>query len=443
MMTGEALPRKCLVNDTVMSGTIVSEGYIKFIVKQAGTATTLSRMIEVVRNASMRKPQIQRFGDRISAVFVPVVIGIAVITFFICWLTLCLSGGDSLLRAIAVLVISCPCAMGLATPTAVAVAIGHAARHGILIKGGDTLERLHGVKTLVFDKTGTLTEGKMKLESLKNDSQPHLARALFGILEQYSTHPYARTLAAEFSQETLPADFRFKEIREIKGQGVEATTTDGKLIKVGSARFTGAVEDSIHQVFLSINEEIIASARFSDPPRQEAAEVVRQCAEMGMRVVLLSGDRHVACSALASELGISEFYAEQLPDDKFNRIQQLRKEGPVAMIGDGINDAAAMAVADVGIAVGQGSSIAIQTAEIVLLNNNPIGLLPELINLSNRSIRTIRQNLLWALAYNLIAIPMAAAGHLSPMLASMSMAFSDVVVIGNSLLLHIRHRFIH
>lgn len=441
MMTGEAMPRKSVPNDSVLSGTIVSEGYIKFIVKQAGTETTLSRMIDVVRNAAMRKPQIQRFGDRISAVFVPVVIGIAVITFFISWLWIGYDSGESLLRAIAVLVISCPCAMGLATPTAVAVAIGHAARNGILIKGGDTLERLNGVSTLVFDKTGTLTEGKMKLEALEADKDPKLVKALIGTLEQYSTHPYARALAAEFSQEPLPSEIRFKEIREVKGQGVEAITADGKRIQLGSARFTGAEHDSSYQVFLSIDQVIIGRARFSDPPRKEAAEVIRRCREMGMRIVLLSGDRQSACSKLAASLGIDEVYAEQLPDDKFNRIQQLRKEGPVAMIGDGINDAAAMAVADVGIAVGEGSSIAIQTAEIVLLNNQPIGLLPELLILSKRSMLTIRQNLLWALAYNLIAIPMAAAGYLSPLLASLSMAFSDVVVIGNSLLLHVRHRF--
>ncbi|MCE2846720.1 MAG: cadmium-translocating P-type ATPase [Sphingobacteriales bacterium] len=441
MMTGEAMPRKCVPNDAVLSGTIVSEGYIKFIVKQSGTETTLSRMIDVIRNAAMRKPQIQRFGDRISAVFVPVVIGIALITFLLSWLWFGYDSGESLLRAIAVLVISCPCAMGLATPTAVAVAIGHAARNGILIKGGDTLERLNGVSTLVFDKTGTLTEGKMKLESLEADSDPKLVKALLGTLEQYSTHPYARTLAAEFSQETLPAEIRFKEIREVKGQGIEAKTVDGKLIRLGSARFTGAEQDPTFQVFLSFNQVIIGRARFSDPPREEATEVVRRCREMGMRIVLLSGDRQSACSSLAAKLGIDEVYAEQLPDDKFNRIQLLRKNGPVAMIGDGINDAAAMAIADVGIAVGQGSSIAIQTAEIVLLNNQPIGLLPELLTLSTRSIRTIRQNLLWALAYNLVAIPMAAAGYLSPLLASLSMAFSDVVVIGNSLLLHVRHRF--
>ncbi|MFM9055297.1 MAG: heavy metal translocating P-type ATPase, partial [Bacteroidota bacterium] len=443
MMTGEAMMRKITPNDQVMSGTIVSEGYLKCIVKQAGTATTLSRMIEVIRSAAMRKPQIQRFGDRISAVFVPVVIGIACITFFISWLWLGLDSGVSLLRSIAVLVISCPCAMGLATPTAVAVAIGHAARNGILIKGGDTLERLNGVRTLVFDKTGTLTEGKMKLESLETDSNPQLVKALLGTLEQYSTHPYARTLAAEFSHESLPMEFRFKEIREIKGQGVEAVTTDGKVIRVGSARFTGAEPDSTHQVFLNSDQVIIARVRFSDPPRKEAANVIRSCRDMGMRIVILSGDRKKACADLAAQLGIDEFYAEQLPDDKFDRIQLLRKDGPVAMIGDGINDAAAMAVADVGIAVGEGSSIAIQTAEIVLLNNQPIGLLPDLLNLSKRSIRTIRQNLLWALAYNLVAIPMAAAGYLSPLLASMSMAFSDVVVIGNSILLHVRHRFTH
>jgi Cu+-exporting ATPase len=441
MMTGEPIHRKATVNDQVLGGTIVSEGHLKFIVKNAGAETALSRMIDVIRSSAMHKPKIQRFGDKVSAVFVPVVVLLALTTFIGAIFLANESYGASLLRAIAVLVISCPCAMGLATPTAVAVAVGYAARNGMLIKGGDILERLNAVKTIVFDKTGTLTEGSMKLELMKTEGDAAYAQALIGTLEQYSSHPYAKTLHEKFGHSPIPAGIRFNEIRELKGQGVEALTTDGKRIRVGSATFTKADSHSDFQVFLTVDDKLIAKAKFSDPVRSEALAVIETLRAKGYRIVLLSGDQHATCARVAGELGIQEFFSEQLPDQKASKIKELQTQGPLVMVGDGINDAAAMAIADIGIAIGKGSSIALQTAEIVMHHEHPLIRLPELFSLAQRSMRTIRQNLFWALTYNVIAIPLAAAGMISPLLASLSMAFSDVVVIGNSLLLHIRQRF--
>lgn len=439
LMTGESLLRSVGVNDSVYSGTVVSDGHLKIIVQHSGTETALSRMIDTVRSSALRKPAIQRSGDRLSAVFVPVVIGLAVITFVAnLWWT-GLDTGESLLRAIAVLVISCPCAMGLATPTAVSVGIGKAARSGILVKGGDTLERLSQVSTVVFDKTGTLTEGRMQIEHIHYNGEEKVLQALIGTLEQYSSHPYAITLTNSFGHLALPADIRFRDIREEKGKGVEAITTDERCYRIGSAAFAGGTDaESTFQVFLSCNGVRLASIRFSDTVRNEAAGSIQQLHALGIHTVLLSGDRLEHCLEVASQTGIKEVYGEKLPGEKADVIRILQQKGPVAMVGDGINDSAAMAIADVGIAMGKGTSIAIKTAEVVLMNREPLSSIPVIRHLSKDTLLTIRQNLGWALAYNLVAIPMAASGLLSPLLASLSMAFSDVVVIGNSLRLHLR-----
>lgn len=440
LMTGESVLRSVVVNDTVLSGTVVSDGYLKIIVQHAGNETALSRMIDTVRNSALRKPAIQRSGDRLSAVFVPVVIGLAIITFCLNFWWMNHDAGQSLLRAVAVLVISCPCAMGLATPTAVSVGIGKAARQGILVKGGDTLERMSQVRTVVFDKTGTLTEGKMSIDHVHySEGADQSINGLIGTLEQYSTHPYASALTTAYGNLPLSADIRFRDIREVKGKGVEATTTDDRCYRIGSAVFAGGPDaDPAYQVFLSCDGKRLASIRFSDTIRKEAAHSIGQIKALGLNVVMLSGDRLKHCIDIAKRTGITEVYGEKLPEEKAEIIRSLQEKGPVAMVGDGINDSAAMAIADVGIAMGKGTSIAIKTAEAVLMNNQPLNSIAVLRLLSIDTLRTIRQNLGWALAYNLVAIPMAATGMLSPLLASLSMAFSDVVVIGNSLRLHLR-----
>lgn len=439
MMTGESLPADKGENDEVLSGTIVKSGYLKMIVRQTSGNTVLSKMIDTVRKSALIKPEIQRIGDKVSSWFVPVVIVFAVLTFIYSLFIIDLPGRDAMLRAIAVLVISCPCAMGLATPTAVAVGIGRSARNGILIKGGDTLERFSQINTIVFDKTGTLSQGNISLTKLKFYQDEVFAQYLTGTLEQYSTHPYATVLGNAYQQIKSPRSISFKEIKEVHGGGVLAIDKEGRQYKIGSAAFTEVKNpENNYQVFLTENDELLAAYGFEDQLREDAKESIGYFKQSGIKTVLLSGDRQSACETAGKQLEMDEVYAEQLPVQKVEVIQRLQRNGKVAMTGDGVNDAAALAVADVGIAVSNGTQITMQTAEIVLVSKKDLISLTGAHRLSVETLRTIRQNLFWALIYNVIAIPLAAAGYLSPMIASLSMAFSDVVVIGNSLRLHVK-----
>jgi Cu+-exporting ATPase len=439
MMTGESLPAEKGINDQVLSGTILKSGYLKLIVQQTSANTVLSKMIDTVKKSALIKPEIQRIGDKVSSWFVPVVIVFALLTFAYNLLITDLPVRDALLRSIAVLVISCPCAMGLATPTAVAVGIGRSARNGILIKGGDTLERFSQINTIVFDKTGTLSKGNIWLSKWKFHQDEELARYLTGTLEQYSTHPYAAVLVNANQQAKQPSAISFKEIKEVHGRGVLANDKEGNTYKIGSASFTEVRDaENTYQVFLTKNDTILASYGFEDQLREDAVESVNYFKQSGIKTVLLSGDRQSACEKAGKELAMNEVYGEQLPVQKVEVIQRLQQSGKVAMTGDGVNDAAALAVADVGIAVSNGTQITMQTAEVVLVGKKDLRSLTGAHQLAVETLRTIRQNLFWALIYNVIAIPLAAAGYLSPMIASLSMAFSDVVVIGNSLRLHVK-----
>lgn len=440
MMTGESLPVTKTVQQEVMAGTILSEGALKVIVQRVSRDTILSKMIETVRKSVTRKPSIQRTGDRVSAVFVPAVVLVALFVLLFYLFFTSLPVAEALLRSIAVLVISCPCAMGLATPTAVAVGIGRSARNGILMKGGDTLERLSQVQTIVFDKTGTLTTGKIRMKEEKFFGDPDFAMALTGLLEQYSSHPYAKLLKERYAGTPFPQPLLFSAITEVPGMGVKATgKADGRTYSIGSVLFTRpAGAPSGFQVFLTAGEETLAAWSFEDTLRPEAREVIAQLKQSGVQTVLLSGDSKETCMDIARQAGIETVHAEKLPDQKAEMIQALAAQTRVAMVGDGINDAAALAAATVGVAMGSGADISIKTAEIVLLGNKDLYSLIAARSMAAHTLSTIRQNLFWALAYNVVAIPLAAMGYLSPLLASMSMAFSDVVVIGNSLRLHFR-----
>lgn len=438
-MTGESIPSQKSVNDTVLAGTVLLEGNIKFYVQRAGGETLLSGMIDTIRKAGLRKPSIQRLGDTVSAWFVPVVVVISILTFFISWTVADLNAGKSLMSAVAVLVISCPCAMGLATPTAVAVGIGRAAKNGILIKGGDTLERLAAADIFVFDKTGTLTKGELKISKVNYHADEKFVNYLLGTLEQYSSHPVASAISAEFINTAPPADFKFHEIHEEKGLGIKATDTKGNTFFAGSFRIASHItEDDTHQVYLLRNNELLATVDLSDEARDGAKDTISELKKAGIRTVLLSGDSKTRCAILAEELEIDEIYAEVLPADKTEKIRELQKSGKVAMIGDGINDAPSLAEAWVGIGIGSGSQVAIQSADIILLKIDNLKSVLLARDLSRLTLRTIKQNLFWALIYNVVAIPIAAVGLLSPMIASLSMAFSDVVVIGNSLRLRLQ-----
>lgn len=433
-MTGESLPLDKTVNDQVLAGTILLEGAIKVIVQKSGSSTILSQMIEMVKNASFNKPSIQRIGDKISAKFVPIVILISILTFLLSVYIFKMEVKPALLNSIAVLVISCPCAMGLATPTAVAVGIGRAAKNGILIKGGDVLERLSEIDVIVFDKTGTLTEGNIIIENINYLGDENEINSVLFTLEQYSTHPIAQSLTKYLDSKDKSFKIKFNSINEEKGKGIFATDDHSNNFIITS--FKGAKEytnEDHHQVYLIKNKNVIATIDVSDTIKASSKKTISFFKSLGIKTILLSGDSVSKCKSTSDLLMMDEFHAEKLPTEKTEFIKQLSVKSKVAMVGDGINDAAAISAAYVGIAMGKGTDLAIATSDIVLINSKEINGIQDAYALSISTIKTIKSNLFWALIYNVIAIPIAAFGLLSPMIGSLSMAFSDVVVIGNSL----------
>jgi len=439
-MTGESLPVEKNINDKVMAGTIVEDGSIKIFVEKTGAKTILSSMIELVRRSAQHKPSIQRLGDKISAIFVPAVILIAVITFLLSYFAFGIELPQAIMHSIAVLVVSCPCAMGLATPTAVSVGIGRAAKSGILIKGGDTLERLSETQTIVFDKTGTLTTGKFSIKSINYHAEKEVVDYLLYTLEQYSNHPIANSISEYLSDYTfLKPPVILGEIKEEKGKGIIANDKEGNQYILGSYKSINRTDiESGHQVYLIKGNTLLATVDIEDEIREDAKELIEWFKSKNIKPIMLSGDSTARCKEVAIAIGIEEYYGEQLPTDKTEFIEKASKVSKVTMVGDGINDAAALSLSNVGIAMGTGAVIAMETSDIVLINERHLSSLKEAFNISALTITTIKQNLFWAFFYNVLAIPVAAIGLLSPMIASLSMAFSDVIVIGNSLRLKIK-----
>jgi Cu+-exporting ATPase len=433
-LTGESIPESKSINDKVLAGTILVEGSIKCIVEKCGKDTSLSSMIDLVKKSSFKKPAIQKLSDKISLIFVPTVIGISIVTFLINYFSFDISATNSMLRAIAVLVISCPCAMGLAIPTAVAVSIGNAAKKGILIKGGDVFDKIQKIEEIVFDKTGTLTTGKFKIETIHYTNDDALTPRILYSLEQYSSHPIAKSILAHLQNSELNnRAISFQDVQEIKGKGIFAKDKDGNDYYVGSGKFAPIDTDSKYQVYLFKNKELLAYIELKDEVRLEAKEVIEWLKTQNIKSTILSGDTNNRCESIAIELGIDNYLAQQLPKDKADYIERQSKLHAVAMIGDGINDAAALSLANLSLAIGDGSSIAISSGEIILMTKNPLEGIKKIKTLSEFTNKIIRQNLFWAFIYNIIAIPFAATGLLHPMIASLSMGFSDVIVIGNSL----------
>jgi len=433
MITGESIPVFKSTHQQVIGGTILLEGNIKCKVTTDIANTTLSQIIELVRNAQEDKPKIQQLGDKISNYFVPAVLGIAALTFFINYYSFDIDFQSSMLRAIAVLVISCPCAMGLATPTAVMVGVGRAARNGLLIKGGSTIEQFSKTKKVIFDKTGTLTNGEFKIHDLKKYSEAFPLEGIIYELEKHSSHPIAKSLCKHL--ESFKIDFEFEYIEEIKGKGFQATDKEGKHYLFGSPEFLNISDEALiseFQLFLKINNQLVAALSISDELMEGAYELVNYLNSQGIETVLLSGDQKQKCDVLAKELGIKTVFANQLPTDKIEKIKQFSLEQNTTMIGDGINDAPALTQADVGISYSKATDVAVQSASIVLLNHN-LRLVQKAYQICTHTYLTIKQNLFWAFAYNIIAIPLAAMGYLSPIFAALTMAFSDIVVIGNSI----------
>ena len=433
MLSGESIPLEKTVGDKVIGGTIAVNGNIRMRAESVGNETVLSKIIDLVKKAQQAKPNIQKLGDKISAIFVPAVLSISIITFLISYFAVHLTMQASLMHSIAVMVISCPCAMGLATPTAVMVGIGRAAKKGILIKGGNTLEEFAKIKNIVFDKTGTLTTGEFKIKNIAlfNADENEVKDILFQ-LEQHSSHPIAKSIVKELK--ATVASKKFSKVTEEKGLGVSATDSENNTYLIGSYRIAEKLTtDNSHAVYVLKNNVLLAAVDLEDALKLNVKETINSFHQKNITTVMLSGDNKKRCEELGQKISIDEVYSEQLPSQKLEIIDRLKKLGSVAMVGDGINDAPSLAKADVGISLSNATQVAIQSAQIILLKNNDLASLEEAYLISKHTLITIKQNLFWAFFYNIVAIPIAAMGFLNPMAGALIMAFSDVIVIGNSI----------
>ncbi len=449
LITGESLPVAKGEGDRLTGGSVNGEGLLVARTTAVGGESTLARIIRLVEDAQAKKAPIQKTVDRVSAVFVPVVVALALLTL----LGWGLAGGDwtqAVLNAVAVLVIACPCALGLATPTAIMAGTGVAARAGILVKDAEALERAHRVDIVAFDKTGTLTTGRPRLvEAIAADDARDALLARAAALQAGSEHPLARAVLDACGDAPLPAA---TELRAVAGRGMRGRV-DGHELLLGSAAMMR--EAGVDLAAMSARADGLAATghtvswlarvdadgprlegllAFRDQPRPDAAAAVARLHALGVRTVMVSGDNEGAARAVASALGIDEVRANVLPDAKVEAVQSLKAGGTVAMVGDGINDAPALAAADVGIAMGTGTDVAMHAAGITLMRPD-VGLVAAAIDVSRRTTRKIRQNLFWAFGYNVVGIPLAAFGLLDPVIAGAAMAFSSVSVVANTLLL--------
>ena len=441
MITGESIPVHKQQNEFVIGGTTLVSGSIKIKVSSVGKESTLNQIIELVKNAQSRKPKLQKLADRITAWFVPAVLVASAITFLLNYFLLSHEVAESIMNSVAVLVIACPCAMGLATPTAVMVGLGRSARKGILIKGSDTLETLSTIKQIVFDKTGTLTTGKFNIRELKVliGDEEEIKSVIVG-LEKFSSHPIAVSLVNELK--TISPKI-FSDVKEEKGTGVSGKDEAGTVFSVrgsasgsGSARF--AIEQqNTHNIYVFKNDECIAWLDLEDEIKPGALEVIQFLKNKKIKTIMLSGDKEARCAEVATALGIVEYHSQQKPEEKLAFIRACVAQSPTAMVGDGINDAPALAQSNLGISLSNATQVAIDSAQIILLKGTLLNLI-EAFSIGKLTLQTIKQNLFWAFFYNVLAIPVAAVGFLTPTLAALSMAFSDVIVVGNSLRLKIR-----
>ncbi|WP_200306490.1 heavy metal translocating P-type ATPase [Streptomyces adelaidensis] len=449
LLTGESVPVDVTVGDTVTGATVNAGGRLVVEATRIGADTQLARMARLVEDAQNGKAQVQRLADRISAVFVPVVLLVAVATFG-AWLGVTDDTTAAFTAAVAVLIIACPCALGLATPTALLVGTGRGAQLGILIKGPEMLESTRRVDTVVLDKTGTVTTGRMTLqqvyvtEDATEDVREEDVLRLAGAVEHASEHPVGRAIAAGAEERvgTLPAVEHFENL---PGRGVRGRV-DGHDVQVGrvldgplpealeSAR--AAAENAGHTAVVVARDGVaLGVVTVADAVKESSAEAVRRLRALGLTPVLLTGDNERVARSVAAAVGISpgNVIAEVLPEDKVDVVRRLQREGrTVAMVGDGVNDAAALATADLGLAMGTGTDAAIEAGDLTLVRGD-LRVAADAIRLSRRTLATIRGNLVWAFAYNVAALPLAAAGLLNPMIAGAAMAFSSVFVVTNSL----------
>jgi len=437
IVTGESIPVHRVMKDILLGGSTIENGSIKAYVTAVGDQTVLANILKMVKAAQGEKPPVQILADKISAIFVPLVVGIALLTLIGNYFFTNIGFSESMLRSIAVLVISCPCAMGLATPAAIAVGLGRGARNGVLFKNAKSLETFKNIKQVVFDKTGTLTTGQFELSGFHIVQNEQISEAAFKVLsyslEKYSNHPIANCIQATWkTNDAIP----WAKIEEVKGMGIQATDKDGNTYWAGSFKTLEdkSIEDG-HNIYIQKNNQFIGWIDVADQIRPEAKEVVDQLHRQGITTVLLSGDRAAKCKQVGTALGIQKIIAEQSPSEKLATLDALIKIAPTAMVGDGINDAPALAKATIGISLSNASHIAIQSAQVVLMNSG-LKNLPMSLVLGRKTYETIKENLAWAFSYNVIAIPVAALGFLGtwgPTYGAMIMALSDVVLALNSL----------
>jgi len=458
MITGEPLPVDKSAGEKVIGGTILLNGVIKVEAKAVGKESLLSQIIKLIQEAQTGKPPVQRLADKISAIFVPTVLAVAVLTFAL-WMFLRGEVSQALSNSIAVLIIACPCALGLATPTAIMVATGRSAKEGILIRNVEKLEEVGKIEILFSDKTGTLTQGKPEVKDVQYlDMDKSDILRLCATAEKYSEHPLAKAIIRHCMREGInPDEPEFFEV--VAGGGVLAkvfdTKGDKREVLIGSSKLMQRKNINLPElsypepattVYAAIDGNIKAIFFITDPIREESVETIKELQKMGIEVVIITGDNELTAKAVAEKLSIKTYFAGVLPNEKAKIVRKFRvvERKNVAMIGDGINDAPALAEANIGIAMGSGTDIAIHTADITLMKGGLKGV-PVLIRLSKLTLRTIKENLFWAFIYNVIGIPVAAGvlyifggPLLNPMLASLAMSLSSVSVVSNSLRLRKR-----
>ena len=433
LLTGESNPISKQKKDQLIGGSLVTDGTVKAQVTAVGKDTVLSNILNLVKQAQGEKPPLQQLADKISAIFVPAVIGIAILTFLINYYAFDISGAHSLMRSIAVLVISCPCAMGLATPAAIAVGLGRAAKNGILFRNAKSLELFKSIGNVVFDKTGTLTKGTLKIAGFNSTIPEEEFKQIVSSLEKFSNHPIAKSITNEWKNYT---NLNWKKIEEVKGLGIIAEDNSGNQYQLGSFKIAIAhTTDKTHAAYLIKNNTLIGWFDIEDEIREETKQVISYLHSKNIKTYLLSGDSFDRCKKIADTLGIDKIYAEKTPEEKLKIIEALSNITPTAMVGDGINDAPALAKATIGISMSEATQLAVQTAQVVLMNKG-IQHLPLALGLGKHTFITIKQNLFWAFVYNVIAIPVAAIGLLNPGIAALAMGFSDVVLSINSVRLN-------